>query len=200
MNRMPLTDQLPYVFLPPRHDPLCLALARLTGRRMLRKDHRIEAIDLDGEDGLRARLGRGDGVLLCPNHTDHADSHLMFELSRRVGRPFYYMAAYQIFQGHRRWFLPRLGAFPVDREGADLTAFKTGIDILARARNPLVIFPEGEIHHLGDRLTPLREGALAVAATAVKRLAGEANTVWVVPVAIKYRFLESHDPTPRSTT
>jgi 1-acyl-sn-glycerol-3-phosphate acyltransferase len=163
---------------------------------MLRGDQRIEAVELDGEGVLRDLLGRGDGVLLCPNHTDHADSFLMLHLSWRVGRPFYYMIAYQILRGHRGWFLPRIGAFPVDRDGTDLTAFKTAVEVLGRGRNPLVIFPEGEIHHLGDLLTPLREGALAVATTAAKRLAEAGKTVWVVPVALKYRFVEGHDPTP----
>ena len=196
MNKLPLSDQLPYQFLAPSLDPLCLWYARRTARSMLRRDHRVEAFDIDGLSHLRPLLGQGDAVLLTPNHTDHADSHVMFELSRRLGLPFYYMAAYQIFVGKERWFLPRIGAFPVDREGADLKAFKTGVDLLAKAKNPLVIFPEGEIYHLNDRLTPLREGAIAVAATAVKRLANPAKTVWIVPVALKYRYLDNHDPTP----
>ena len=55
-----------------------------------------------------------------------------------------------------RHLLPRIGAFPIDREGADLRAFKAGVEILARGRQPLVIFPEGEVYHVYDRLTPLR--------------------------------------------
>jgi len=196
MNRLPLSDQLPYRFHRPRLNPLCLWFGRRVGRSMLRREHRVEAFDFAGLDRLRPLLDRGDGVLLTPNHTDHADSHMMFELGRRLGRPFYFMAAYQTFRGKATWFLPRIGVFPVDREGSDLTAFKTGVDLLTRARNPLVVFPEGEIYHLNDRLTPLREGALAVAATAAKRLGAAGKTVWVVPVAIKYRYLEGHDPTP----
>jgi hypothetical protein len=196
MNRMPLSHELPYRFVPPRLNPVCLCAGRLLLQRMVRKDLGIGAIDVAGEGPLRELLGRGDGVLLCPNHTDHADSLMMFELSRRAGRPFFYMVAYQILRGHRAWFLPRIGAFPVDREGTDLTAFKTAVELLARGKNPLVIFPEGEIHHLGDTLTPLREGALAVATTAAKRLAESGKTVWVVPVGLKYRFADGHDPTP----
>lgn len=196
MNRLPLSDQFPYRFYPPRLDPVCLWFARRVNGRMLRRDHRVEEVDVGGLEHVRPLLARGDGVLLAPNHTDHADSYLMFDLSRRLGRPFTYMAAYQIFQGARRWFLPRIGAFPVDREGTDLTAFKTGVDLLTRAKNPLVVFPEGEIYHLADRVTPLREGALALATTAAKRLNEAGKTVWVVPVGIKYRFLDHHDPTP----
>ena len=196
MNRQPLSDELPYRFVRPRHNPVCLWLGRWVMGRALRRDHKIESVGFQGDDALRVRIGRGDGVLICPNHTDHADSHVMFALGRRVGRPFYYMIAYQILRGARRWFLPRVGAFPVDREGADLAAFKTGVDLLARGENPLVVFPEGEIHHVGDRLTPIREGALALATTAAKRAAARDATVWLVPVAIKYRYLSAGATVP----
>ena len=196
MNRQPLSDEFSYHFVPPRLDPLCLWLAGRVGPGMIRKDHKIESLAFEGEAFLRGALGRGDGVLICPNHTDHADSHMTFALARRVGVPFYCMVAYQILRGFRGWFLPRIGAFPVDREGADLRAFKTAVDVLARGENPLVIFPEGEVHHLGDKLTPLREGALAVATTAAKRAAERGKTVWLVPLAIKYRYLDGADPIP----
>lgn len=196
MNRQPLTDELPYRFVRPRLAPACLWAARRIMPRLMRRDQKVEEVIIEGDAALRDRLGRGDGVLLCPNHTDHADSHLMFALSHRVGLPFYYMIAYQILRGARGWFLPRVGAFPVDREGADLTAFKTGVDLLARGANPLVVFPEGEIHHLGDRVTPLREGALALATTAARRAGARGATIWLVPVAIKYRYRAAGDAVP----
>jgi Acyltransferase len=195
MNRQPLSDECPYHFIAPRLNPFCLVLARLMGPGML-SGQKVASITFEGEPPIREKLERGDGVLLCPNHTDHADSHVMFALGRRVGVPFYYMIAHQILQGGRKWFLPRVGAFPVDREGADLSAFKTAVDVLAKGVNPLVIFPEGEIHHLGDRVTPLREGALAVATTAAKRAGGRGKTVWLVPLGIKYRYLDNADPLP----
>ena len=112
------------------------------------------------------------------------------------------MAAYQIFAGSaglRKFILPRLGVFPVDREGADRSSFQAGIDVLTKGKNPLVVFPEGEIYFLGDRLTPLREGAAALALAAARKIDGS-RTVWVVPTAIKYRFLEGHDPIPELTS
>ena len=196
MNRQPLSDELPYRFVRPRLDPPCLWAARWIMARSMRRDHKIEGVTFEGDAALRDRLKQGDGVLLCPNHTDHADSHLLFALSRRVGLPFYYMIAYQILRGPRRWFLPRVGAFPVDREGADLASFKMGVELLAGGRYPLVVFPEGEIHHLGDRVTPLREGALALATTAARRVAARSATIWLVPVAIKYRYVTADDAVP----
>lgn len=199
MRRLPLADELPYGFFPPRPTPWLLRASRPFRRRMLRRGLRVEAIEHQGVEHLKPLLDRGDAVLIAPNHPDHADPYVMLDLGDRLARPFCFMAAYQVFTGNaglRRRLLTRLGAFPVDREGSDLKAFKTAVDILAGAKNPLVIFPEGEIYHMADRLTPLREGTSAIALTAAKKLADSGKKVWLVPAAIKYRFLEGHDPLP----
>ena len=106
------------------------------------------------------------------------------------------MAAYQIFTGLARWVLPRVGVFSIDREGADLSAFKTAVNTLAEGKLPLVIFPEGEIYRVAERITPLREGAFAIAAAAARKLADSGRKLWIVPVGFGYRFLEGHDPLP----
>lgn len=195
MRRLPLTDQLPYRFRRPRIVPFWSWVGRLCNRRLLRVGQRVEGLTVEGGDRLRDRLGRGDGILVAPNHSDHADPASMYELGVRLGTPFYYMAAYQLFNGFNGWFLERIGAFPVDREGSDLSAFKAGVEILAAGRHPLVVFPEGEIYYQADRLTPIREGAAVLAATAVRKVP-EGRNVWIVPVGIKYRFVEGHDPRP----
>src|SRR6185312_9191313 len=169
MRQLPLGDQLPYRFYPPTIRPFLVWAGQFYLKGALRREHKVVELDIAGLEQVAPLLNRGDGVLLTPNHPDHADCFVMFELSRRLGTLFYYMAAYQIFQGKNRWILPRIGVFPVDREGADLTAFKTGVNILAKAENPLVIFPEGEIYRLAERLTPIREGAAAVAAAAARK-------------------------------
>jgi hypothetical protein len=137
--------------------------------------------------------------MLTPNHCDRADGLVMLDLSDRVGRPFCSMAAYQIFAGNaglRHWLFPRLGIFPVDREGSDRSAFKAAVEVLTTGRFPLLLFPEGEVYYLADRLTPLREGAATLALAAAKRRAESGTTVWIVPVGLKYRFPEDHDPMP----
>jgi len=166
---------------------------------MLRRVQWLCDFEFTGLEHLKAVVRRGDGVLITPNHPDFADPGVIFELSRRLGLPFCYMAAYQIFSGSaglRRFILPRLGVFPVDREGADRAAYGAGLNILVKGRNPLVIFPEGEIYHLADRLTPFREGAAAMAVSAARKRTGQGGTVWIVPAAIKYRFLDGYDPLP----
>lgn len=196
MRRLPLTDQLPYRFYPPRLHPAWVWAGRFYMAYLLRRHNRVHAVDIAGAEHLSPLLARGDGVLIAPNHTDDADCQVIFELSRRVGRPFCYMAAYQIFTRRNHEILSRIGVFPVDREGTDLTAFKTAVDVLARGPYPLVVFPEGETYHQSDRLTPLREGAAVLAATAAKKRADSGGTVWVIPAALKYRFLDGTDPLP----
>lgn len=199
MNRLPLADQLPYSFLEPKVGRFWLALGRLYARRVYLREHRVHSVEVRGLDRLKALLDRGDGILIAPNHPDHADCGVMLDLGRQLDRAIYFMAAYQLFRGHgglARFMLPRIGAFPVDREGSDLKAFKTGVEILARGRDPLVVFPEGEIYHLAGRLTPLRDGAVALATTAAKRLASRGKSTWIVPTALQYRFVSGQDPLP----
>ena len=122
----------------------------------------------------------------------------MFVLSRRAGVPFGYMAAYHILTGNaglRKFILPRLGVFPVDREGADRSAFQAGLNVLTQGKNPLVVFPEGEIYFLGDRLTPLREGAAALGSRRPEGRRARADGL-DHPHGDPISFLENHDPLP----
>lgn len=200
MRRLPLTDELPYKFYPPKVSPFWVWAGRAYVRHLLRTRNRVYDVEVTGLEHVTPLLTRGDGVLVTPNHTDDADCQVLFDLARRVGRPFCYMAAYQIFTGLNHGFLSRVGAFPVDREGSDLAAFRAAVEVLARGRYPLVVFPEGETYHQADRLTPLREGAAVLAATAAKKHAQAGRTVWIVPAALKYRFLDGHDPLPALET
>ena len=143
--------------LSPEAAPLWVALGRVYIRRQLRRELRVDAIEVDGLENFNPLIEQGDGVLIAP---DHADSRRGGDVRGGPAPPtaILFMAAYQIFRGLDRVHLPRLGIFPVDREGSDLRAFRAGVEILARGKNPLVVFPEGEIYHMSDRLTPLREG------------------------------------------
>lgn len=202
MHRLPLADKLPYRFHPPKVSPMVVRLTRRFRGRMLRLEHLVIGVDVVGEERLRPLLDRGDGVMLCPNHCGRADGLLMLGLADDLGKPACVMAAYQIFEGTaglRHWLFPRLGIFPVDREGSDLKAFKAAVEVLAGGEHPLIVFPEGEVYHLADRLTPIREGAAAIAVTAAKRLADRGKPTWMVPIGIKYRFPDDFDPRPAFT-
>ena len=67
------------------------------------------------------------GCVVCPNH-----------IQLRL------MAKKELFQGNKlfAWLIAALGAFPVDREGADITAIKTALSSV-KAGQKLIIFPQG---------------------------------------------------------
>jgi hypothetical protein len=132
----------------------------------------------------------GHGVLITPNHASHADCYLLLDALLKLRRPQYIMTAWQVFHMMAKW--ERLayrhhGCFSVDREGKDLRAFRLAVKTLADTSDPLVVFPEGEVYHLNDRVTPFRDGTLMMASAAIKRAS---RPVACIPCALKYFYVD----------
>jgi hypothetical protein len=158
------------------------------------RKHRLLEIEVRGLEHLRQALDDGFGVLITPNHASHADAFAIYGVAERLCMPFYVMIAWQNFVRDgalRAWILRQHGGFSVDREGNDLAAFRQAVEVLRAKPNPLVIFPEGDVYHINDRILPFREGPAAIALSAARRAD---RPVAVVPCAIKYCYLD--DPTP----
>ncbi len=185
--------QKPYVFRPPKYSPfLGPVVRRLSGIFFLRRKFRIRNIMTEGVDRVAALARDGHSILVGPNHADHADPHVLLRIGNRVRLRFHFMAAREGFEGKwlYRFLMQRCGAFSVDREGADIAAFKTAVKILREARYPLVVFPEGEIYHHHERLDPLNEGV----ATMVLRASGKVKDdrdAYLVPTAMRYAYDDS---------
>jgi 1-acyl-sn-glycerol-3-phosphate acyltransferase len=89
-------------------------------------------------------------------------------------RPIYFVAKKELFVNRPiAWLLSSLGAFPIDRHGADQDAMATAAALLERG-DGVLIFPEG---------TRIRPGALGTPRRGVGRLALETGAP-VVPVAV----------------
>jgi 1-acyl-sn-glycerol-3-phosphate acyltransferase len=158
-----------------------------------RRSWGLTQVEFRGVDHLRQSLDAGHGVMLCPNHPRRCDPAVLGMLSHQARRPFFAMAAWPIFQERGRlgrWILRRLGAFSVFREGLDRSAVKLATQILVEAQRPLVLFPEGVVTRLNDRICTLLDGASFIARAAAKHRAQAAppGRVVVHPVAIKYYF------------
>jgi 1-acyl-sn-glycerol-3-phosphate acyltransferase len=168
-------------------------LWRLLRWRLRVKVQRLVEIEVRGLEHLSKAIAEGCGVLITPNHSGHADPLILYKAADQVGCCFYFMAAWQVFarlSPLRRMILRQHGCFSVDREGNDKRAFRQAVAILQNSSNPLVIFPEGEVYHLNDRVTPFNEGPAAIAMTAAKH---QSRSVVCVPCGIKYQYTE--DPT-----
>ena len=110
-------------------------------------------------------LPRNVGLILASNHADETDFKACLELSRRCDRRFLYMMNREAFdegRGFAGWWLQRLGAFSVERGGQTDQAKRYAIEVVKRAREMLVVFPEGEIYYLNDLVQPFKSGVVDI--------------------------------------
>jgi hypothetical protein len=156
--------------------------------------NRIVEVEVRNIDHLARTIDNGHGVLITPNHSFHFDSYCLLRASDHTYTPFYIMTAWQVFglsTAWQQWVMQKNGCFSVNREGVDTESFKTAVDILQNRPHPLVIFPEGDIYHTNDHVTPFREGAAAIAMAAARKAQ---RPVSAIPVALRAEYLD--DPTP----
>ena len=122
------------------------------------------------------------GCVVCPNHIQLSDPPFAaVALSHRT--PLRLMAKKELFQGNKlfAWLIAALGAFPVDREGADITAIKTALSSV-KAGQKLIIFPQGT-RSRDNTPTPMLTGTALIAIRA---------NVPVLPVYIDAPYRRFH--------
>ena len=108
---------------------ICIPLQRLTLR--LFADWKVNGLENVPPMGA---------LIIIANHQSNFDPPL---LSASIPRRVFFLAKSGIFMGHIvTWFLSSYGAFPVNRESADIRAYRWVISQL-RAGKPVVLFPEG---------------------------------------------------------
>ena len=182
----------PYRFVPPRFSPFWARLIEWYLPHYLRNGFGIRSWECVGADNLLSSIKAGSGVLLASNHCRPCDPMVLGLLAREVARPFHVMASWHLFmQGRVQSFLlPRIGGFSVYREGLDRESLKCATRILAEARFPLAIFPEGFVTRNNDRLLHLMDGVAFLARSAAKQRAASPlpGKVVVHPVFVRYFF------------
>jgi 1-acyl-sn-glycerol-3-phosphate acyltransferase len=174
----------------PKLNPLGIRLFRWLRKRILKTGPRISDIEVRGAEHVRRALDQGQGVLITPNHSVHGDPMVVYEAADHFGSPLYFMAAWQVLglvNPFRRAFLRMHGCFSVDREGTDRKALTQAVEILKNRKEPLVIFPEGEVYHCNERVTPFRDGPAAMAVMAARKADRE---IVVVPCGLRYYYVE----------
>ena len=178
----------------PKLSPFVVNLMKGISRKKARQACKLVDVKIENVEVIQQAVAANQGVLITPNHSTHADPYAMNEVSYLANMPFYFMATWNIFdiQGKiGQWILQKHGVFSVDREGTDRKAMEIAQDILKNKKHPLVIFPEGEVYHCNDRVTPFREGAAALSVFAARK---SERPIVAIPCAMKYRYTK--DPTP----
>ncbi len=181
-----------YRFVPPRFSPFWWRVIQWYLPAFLRKNFGVTSWECAGAERLAGSLKAGCGVLLACNHCRPCDPMVLGLLAREVARPFHVMASWHLFRQSRvqSFLLPRLGGFSMYREGLDRESLKCATRILAGAKFPLIIFPEGFITRNNDRLMNLMEGVAFLARAAAKLRAESTppGKVVIHPVFVRYFF------------
>ena len=183
-----LLDGMMPKFWPPRPNRFWTALLAPVRYFFARHRWRVTRIEVEGANEAFDRIDAGDGVLLAPNHSAEPDGYVMLRAGRRFARQMYFMSAWQAFLRYRGlagWVMQRMGGFGVDREGSDRRAIRQAVEIITQG-HCLLVFPEGDVYHLGRRLQPLLEGVAFMALTAQRGM--DDARVWIVPTGIIYRY------------
>lgn len=114
---------------------------------------------------------REGGAILCANHSSNFDPVTMGIYSKR---DICYMAKKELFENKfLHWLMIQLHAFPVDRETADMKAFKIAVKLLKEGK-VIGMFAQGTRVKAGEE----KAAKAGVALFAIK------GKVPVVPVAI----------------
>lgn len=105
------------------------------------------------------------GYLICSNHVSAADAIVICYSFRK--NQAWFMAKKELFKiPILKQLLTALGAFPVDRGGADVGAVKRAIALIGEGKN-VGIFPQGHRYPGVDpRTTPTKKGAGLIASRA----------------------------------
>ena len=145
------------------------------------------------------KIPRGSGIILTSNHADETDPQVCFELSRRANKRFITMCNREAFDeafGIAKLLLPRLGVFSIKRGSHDSAAIAYAKDVVKQGEDVLVIFPEGEIYYLNEKIQPFHSGAVDICLQAIieKRKTDPNWTAYIVPMAIKYHYDQSIGP------
>ncbi|MDZ7960602.1 MAG: 1-acyl-sn-glycerol-3-phosphate acyltransferase [Aulosira sp. DedQUE10] len=90
------------------------------------------------------------------------------------------------------WFFSRLGGVPIRRgRRLDRQAIQTARDLFANSKIPIAVAPEGGNNGHSEIVSPLEPGVAQLGFWCVEDLikAKRSETVFIVPVALQYRFI-----------
>ena len=183
----------PYRFRSPRHVPFFMWLAYTLTPYFLHRFLRISRIEVAQEDLEALRRLGGQRVVLTPNHPT-ADPIVLFQLSRRLGLKFCWMAARELFDARLQGaVVSRVGVYSIDRGRRDEQSLSMTQQILCEGQHWVVIFPEGVNHLLHNEVLPFLPGAARQGFGALDLLGsqgGELPPVYLQPVALRYYYLQ----------
>lgn len=188
-----------YQFKPPHTNGLFIGLVKAIYPLVLQSKYSGFDVEVIGDGIERIKRMPSQRVIICPNHPTHFDPDTLFMFSKLLGENLNFLSAREVMRGPigKELILQLAGCFSVVRGIPDAPSFKAARDLLVTGRRKIVMFPEGEISGKSDVLLPLKTGAAHVAYAAVDEMRQEdkAESVYILPVALRYHHLG--DPASR---
>ena len=123
-------------------------------------------------------------TIVAPTHRSRWDAAIVpYTVGRLAsGRDLRFMVSSNEVKGIQGWIIRRMGGFPIDTDRPQLNSVRHSVELLKSSPEMLVIFPEGGIFN-DNQIHPLKRG---VAAIALQADDGMAQSVKILPVAIRY--------------
>ncbi|MCB1221470.1 MAG: 1-acyl-sn-glycerol-3-phosphate acyltransferase [Planctomycetales bacterium] len=193
MDQFEASQQEPpggYKFIPPRHDPLMMGIARLITPLYLRIVTHVDRVEISEEHRAILKGKMGQRVILTPNHPSY-EPPVVMQLGGMLGTGFYFLAAREIFDDPLQNFVcSRIGAYSINRGAKDDDSQHATRQLLRMGKRWLVIFPEGQEYYLHDIVLPFLPGAARFGYGALDdiRREGKQDPVWILPVTIRYHY------------
>ena len=184
-------------FIPPQPQPVWIGLAQRLAGSVAWGMSRFR-LQLDDHDRQYLQALADSRVVYLPNHPTHADGIAMFILSAYIQQMFYYIAAYESFQGWQGKVMAGLGAYSIRRGVGDRPSILATLKLLEEPACKLVMFPEGGCSYQNDTVMPFREGAVGLSLKALKNLARTHDPVsdfYLVPISLTYQHRRAMDNT-----
>ena len=150
------------------------------------------SVEIDERDLQKLAAIQTERIVFLPNHVMLPDWITIGFISKNMTGTFYYLAAYESFQGIVGKFLQQLGVYSVKRGMADRTSIAYTLELLRQPQTRLVIFPEGGCSYQNDTVMPFRPGAIQLPFQAIKKMAKSAEDLpsfYLVPVSLKYKYV-----------
>ncbi|MBD2004786.1 MULTISPECIES: 1-acyl-sn-glycerol-3-phosphate acyltransferase [Cyanophyceae] len=206
--------QPPLEFIPPAFNPLVLRSVQMVLPFWMRSHTAITQIQADNVEVLvdlyRQFQDRKIRFLMAFRHPNAEDAlcmaHLMWKLVPQVAQQqgvslqnplhfhFIYDRGIPLWAGtHMGWIYSRLGGTPIHRGKADWLGLKSARDLFANGQFPMAAAPEGATNGHNEIISPLEPGISQLGFWCVEDLlkAGRSEQVLIVPVGIKYRYIEA---------
>ena len=121
-------------------------------------------------------------IILAPTHRSRWDGLVLtMAMGRRItSKDCRFMVTKSEMKGIQGWFLKRLGCFSINQLTPSLSALRYAIYLIEKGEQ-LVVFPEGKINKLGEKLV-LKQGLYRLARLASKKT----NPIIIIPIGIAY--------------